>query len=269
MDAARRGELEKIALEVRKDVVRMLGVAGARGLSSALGAVEILVYLYWEQMKVYPGDRGRPDRDRFVPGKGALAPALYACLARKGFFDREELWSYSRLGAMLQGHPDIRTPGIDAPGGGLGGGIGIASGMCEFLALEGIGARVFCVVDDGEIACGSAWESIAGAARDSLGNLVLVVDSSLAGDMAAGRLEAFGWAVSRASGNDFLSLERAFREMDRSNRAPKALIARTASDGFPFSEADRGELGSPMSRDYIDNVLSTLEQGALDAEPNR
>ena len=158
MDSARRGELEKIALEVRKDVLRMLGVAHAGGFKKVAGVVDILVYLYWECMNVFPTERNRQDRDRFVLGKVVAAPALYACLAKCGYFSRDELWSYGRLGATLQGFADIRTPGVDAPWC-HGGGIGIACGIAQSFGREGQ-QRVFCLVDENDMLSGVAWESI-------------------------------------------------------------------------------------------------------------
>jgi transketolase len=257
MDVVRRGELEKVALEVRKDVVRMLGVAHASGLSRALAIVDILVYLYWEYMSVWPSERNRPDRDIFVMGKGSAAPALYACLARLGFFSRDELWSYGRLGAMLQGYPDVRTPGVDAPGGSRGGGIGLASGLALSLRMDGLGARVFCLMDDEEMCSGAAWESISSVGSDRLGNVVLIVDSNTEDGGTSRRLEAFGWDAVSADGNDFCSIECALVGMDRESPRPKALVVRTAGNG---------EESSPMSRDDMDNVLSLLEKETRNME---
>ncbi|MDR3281169.1 MAG: transketolase [Synergistaceae bacterium] len=257
MDAARHKELERIALEVRKDVVRMMGVARTLGISKALSIVDILVYMYWEHMKVYPGERNRPDRDRLVLGRGSAAPALYACLSRLGFFDRQELWSFSRLGAMLQGYPDIRTPGVDAPGGGLGGGLGIALGLGMGLRMEGVGARVFCVMDEYEMSVGAAWESASTAASDRLGRVVLIVDTNGTDTATAIRLEACGWSVTDADGSDMSSIESSFGALDYTSSTPKAVMMKT-SPGRDSSE--------PLSRFDMDNALSKLENGTVLAD---
>ncbi|MDR1137191.1 MAG: transketolase, partial [Synergistaceae bacterium] len=214
MNEIRRGELGKIALDVRKDVVRMFGVANAGGFSRALGIVDVLVYLYWEYMKVFPNERGRADRDRFVLGKGAAAPALYACLARRGFFGRDELWNYGRLGAVLQGYPDVRTPGIDAPWGSYGGAISLALGMSMSLRMEREGARVFCLMDEDETFRGEALEELSAPPSGNCGGIVLIVDSNSDGRRAERCLEAFGRHVSFADGNDFSSLESVFGGLD-------------------------------------------------------
>lgn len=275
MDDARKAELESLAVEVRKDVVRMLGVARSHGLGTALTTVELLVYLYWERMKASPADSRRKDRDRFVLSKGSAAPALYVCLARLGFFGREELWSYRRLGAMLQGVPDIRTPGVDAPSGAHGGGLGIAAGICLALRLGNAFPCVYCLMGDGELQEGVVWESLFAAAGHNLGNLILLVDANghmdggpLAGLKETGALAekfgAFGWFVTEADGHDFSSLELAFRGLEAADGKPKVLLARTRTDkGVPFSE--RGDLGNsrPMSSDDIERTLAHLESGEL------
>lgn len=273
MDDGRKAELESLAVEVRKDIVRMLGVARSYGLGSALTVVDLLVYLYWERMKVSPEDSWRKDRDRLVLSKGSAAPALYVCLARLGFFGREELWSYRRLGAMLQGVPDIRTPGVDAPSGAHGGGIGIASGICLALRLDNAFPRVYCVMGDGELQEGVVWESLFAASSHNLGNLVLVVDANghmdegpLAGLKETGALaekfRAFGWFVTDANGHDFASLERAFERLDDGGEKPKVVLARTCTgSGVSFLERGGLENSRPLSSDDIERALALLESG--------
>ena len=273
MNDARKIELESLALEVRKDVVRMVGVARSYGLASALTVVDLLVYLYWEQMKISLEDRRRRERDRLVLSKGSATSALYACLARLGFFSREELWSYRRLGAMLQGYPDIRTPGVDAPGGAHGGGIGIASGICLALRLDNLNPRVYCVMGDGELQEGVVWESLFAASSHNLGNLVLLVDANghtdkgpLAGLKETGALaekfEAFGWFVTDTDGHDFASLENAFANLENGGEKPKVVLARTCTgSGISFLEQGKLENTRPLSSDDMEKALTLLESG--------
>ena len=116
MDNKRIEELKSIAAEVRKDVLRMVGLARSGPFETSISAAGLLVYLYWEELLLIPSEPSRRDRDRFITDIPAAIPALYAVLARRGFFEREHLWHYRRLGAMLQALPDFkRTPGIDAP----------------------------------------------------------------------------------------------------------------------------------------------------------
>ncbi len=270
MTQVKMEELTKTALEVRKDVVRMLGVARSHGLEDALTVADILVYLYWNCMNASPTEKKDPRRDRFVLGKSSALPTLYACLAHRGYFGREELWSYRRLGTMLQGYPDIRTPGIDASGGLFGGGVGISAGMCLANRIDGIDARVFCMIGDAEFGEGAVWELIRSAARNRLGRLVLIVDVGAddpsrrpdPGSAASpyGPLESFGWSVCEADGHDFSSLQGAFDGMSFDDGRPKAVIARTNSGTVAGFLHKNGNGGSrPISKDDMDQVLSILD----------
>ncbi|MDR1580457.1 MAG: transketolase [Synergistaceae bacterium] len=249
MDSKRRGELEKIALDVRKDVVRMLGLAHVGGISKVIRVVNVLVFLYWEYMKVFPAERERADRDRFVMGNGAAAPALYACLARRGYFDRDELWNYGCLGAVLQGYPDMRTPGIDAPWPSHGGGISVASGMAAFLSSKDSFTRVFCLAGDEEMRSGVSWESAISLMTEGSRNFALIVESSGAADFIGEGLRAFGWKTAETR-NDFTSMSGAFSGLDFSESRPKAVILRTEDVGY-------GDM--PLSADEVDSVLSDME----------
>lgn len=268
---ARREELAKISIEVRKDVVRMVGVARSYGLASALAITDVLVYLYWECMNIRAEERNRRDGDRFVLGESAAAPTLYACLARRGYFEREELWNYRRLGTMLQGCPDIRTPGVDAPGGLYGGGVGIASGMALALAMKGWNSRVFCVTGGGEFCEGSVWESLYSASKMRTRNLVMIVDAnedcydgSVTDLMDSAslfiKLESFGWFVTVADGHDFDSLEMALGSLSYDDERPKAIIARTSTEKITeMLPQSVGDSSKPMSSDDMDKALTILE----------
>ncbi|MDR1021444.1 MAG: transketolase [Synergistaceae bacterium] len=267
MDDARRSELEGIALDIRKDVVRMAGVSKSSGLLPALTVVELLVYLYWEFMRIFPGQRNNPERDRLVLSSVSAAPALYACLSSLGFFDRDELWSYRRLGGMLQGYPDIRTPGIDAPGGTNG--LGIALGLALQIRMAGLGGRVFCVMGEGEPCGDGLWESIDAAAVHAPGNIFMIMESAgePGGEMEAEapllkRLASFGWKADVADGRDFASIERAFRSIKTPMREPAAIIALTGGsrrhpDAFESKAQDR-----PPSLDDVERALSELDTKA-------
>lgn len=272
MTDSRLGELKKIALEIRKDVVRMVGVSRSFGLASALTIVELLVYLYWEHMNVSFAKRQDADRDRLVLSKDSATSSLYACLARLGFFSRDELWSYRRLGATLQGYPDIRTPGVEAPGGIYGGGIGISCGIAHGLQMRQSSARVFCILGVGELSEGVVWESIDHAARNRLGNIFLLIDmNSKTGSAAdspaepqealAAKLEAFGWIVRCADGHDFNVLAEAFSAFDASSDAPKVLIASTCT-GMDVSDLPGNEENEAvfLSKDDMERALSFLER---------
>ncbi|MDR1514669.1 MAG: transketolase [Synergistaceae bacterium] len=268
MNDERRDELEKIALDVRKDVVRMAGVSKSYGLSSALSLVELLVYLYWERMKIFPGERNNPRRDRLVLSSGFAAPALYACLSKLGFFDREELWSYRRLGGMLQGHPDVRTPGVDAPGGTSG--LGIALGLALALRMAGYDEKVYCIVAAEDLQNGALWESIDAAAVHAPGNLVMIAESRTLSEGGPAetktplikRLGSFGWSASTADGHNFASIERAFQPLEAAGREPAAIIAMTGGRREYYDAFESRTQDKPPSMDDIEETLFRLDKEA-------
>ncbi|MDR1481789.1 MAG: transketolase [Synergistaceae bacterium] len=267
MKDVKRDELEAISLEVRKDIVRMVGIARANGPAPSLALANLLVYLYWEWLNVRPAERKKPDRDRFVTSHWDAVPALYACLAHIGFFGREELWSYRRLGATLQGCPDLRTPGIDAPSGARGGSLGIAVGMCLALRLDNLESRVHCLLGEDELREGVLWESVLSAASSGLGRLVAIIDVNRGGparDAEAAAVsrgfEAFGWSVFEVNGGDFMLLDSVFSALDFDDAKPKVIIARTKVDQELSSIESLCDSAKPMSDDEMDHALSLLER---------
>jgi transketolase len=272
-------ELERTALEVRKDVVRMIGLSRAHSLGSSLSLVDILVSLYFSLLSIRPEDPKWQDRDRFILGKTNACPALYAVLARKCFFDREELWSYRRLGAMLQGTQDPRrTPGVEAPGGNPGMGLGIANGVALGCRMNKTAARVFCLVGDGELNEGSVWESVMTAYRYKLTNLHAIVEvngtrmgSPLDGPISLSELErrfaAFGWKTYRADGHCFKSLLGTLEEMAENPLGPSVLLAETQwGRGVPSMENGGGKYLNPPNREKVEKALHELERAGKDLE---
>lgn len=271
MEVSRRRSLERTALEVRKDVVRMIGVARSGYLGSSLSAVDILVFMYRRILHVLPEDPRMHDRDRMVLGKGNACPALYAVLAERGFFDRKELWNFRRLGSMLQGYPEMpRTPGIDAPGGSLGMGLGISNGIALALRLDGVGSRVFCLLGEDELQEGSVWESAMQTSDLGLGNVTAIVDMNgvqMDGKVASTRkiqpvkekFGSYGWRSVHADGHDMEDLERAF-SFAVSDPVPCVILAETLP-GKGFSLAEKGLIGAsiPLDREMMEQALRELE----------
>jgi len=275
MDKVVLKRLEQISNTVRKDLIRMLGVARSGNLSSSLSIVEILTILYWREMKIFPEEPNSPERDRFVLSKGHGCPTLYGVLAHRGFFCREELWNFSRLGTMLQGHPQYSiTPGIDATTGSLGMGPGIASGMALALKDHPSSPWIYCLTGDGELQTGSFWEAVLFSSQYSLGNLVIIVD--LNGYQAEGstesiisleplydKFDSFGWKVVTADGHDFQDLERAFGEARKDRINPSVILASTIpGKGISFIEK-AGTCANRMilTREQMDLALRELSEG--------
>ena len=164
--------LQRIARELRMDIVEMIYRAASGHPGGSLSIVELLTTLYFDEMKQSPENRDDPERDRFVLSKGHSAPALYEALCKAGYFKREELWCLRQIGAMLQGHPDRKgTPGVDASTGSLGLGISAACGMAKAAKIYQNHYRVYALLGDGEMEEGSVWEALMFAAHYGLDNL--------------------------------------------------------------------------------------------------
>lgn len=265
MEETRLEELRSIASEVRKDIVRMVGVARSGPIETPLSLADLFVYLYWEELIVLPGRHHRNDRDRFVLGIGEATPALYAVLARRGFFDREELWHYRRLGAMLQALPDFRrTPGIDAPCVETGTTLSVASALSQALGNTDTSPRVFCLI---------GWDSfdledfIAGIRSIPSGKncrlvVIILTPRSCEGGELNERADEFsvcGWDVAFANGNDFVDIEMCFTAVGSEYSRPCAIFLTT--DGARSLSFVSGANGpQTMNLEEMDQALEELEE---------
>ena len=250
MEDRKKRELTEIARRIRVGVIESTNAAKCGHPGGSLSIAEILAWLYFgEEMNVRPEDPAWEDRDRLVLSKGHTAPALYAVLAERGSFPREELLTLRRMGSRLQGHPNMhKTPGVDMSTGSLGQGISAACGMALAGKLDRKGYRVFTIVGDGESQEGEVWEAAEFAAHYKLDNLCAVfdlnglqIDGKVAEVMNIApmdkKLEAFGWHVFHADAHDFESLEAAFAAARASKGAPSAILARSVKGkGVSFME---------------------------------
>ncbi|MGN1473508.1 MAG: transketolase [Eubacteriales bacterium] len=250
MEDRKKRELTEIARRIRVGVIESTNAAKCGHPGGSLSIAEILAWLYFgEEMNVRPEDPAWEDRDRLVLSKGHTAPALYAVLAERGFFPREELLTLRRMGSRLQGHPNMhKTPGVDMSTGSLGQGISAACGMALAGKLDRKGYRVFTIVGDGESQEGEVWEAAEFAAHYRLDNLCAVfdlnglqIDGKVAEVMNIApmdkKLEAFGWHVFHADAHDFESLQAAFAAARASKGAPSAILARSVKGkGVSFME---------------------------------
>ena len=179
MDSCRIEELKAIARNVRLGILEETYNAGSGHPGGSLSCTDILTYLYFEEMKVRPEEPKWVDRDRFVLSKGHAAPALYAVLAEKGFFPKEQLKTLRKIDSMLQGHPDMnKTPGVDISTGSLGIGLSNACGMALAARLDRKDLRVYTITGDGELEEGQIWEAAMFASHYSLDNLYAFVDAN-------------------------------------------------------------------------------------------
>lgn len=265
-EEAVRGECRR----VRRLVLEMIHRAGSGHPGGSLSCVEIIVTLYRRLMRHDPGNPSWEGRDRFVLSKGHGAPALYAVLARCGYFPERELGTLRRFGTRLQGHPHMQSlPGLDCSTGSLGHGLSIASGMALGLLMKGSGSRVYCLLGDGELQEGSVWEAAMSAPVLGLTNLTAIVDNNgvqldgrtcsiMAVEPLEKKWESFGWRVSRCDGHALSRLESA---LTRSGSAPSVVIADTVKGkGVPFMEGDCEWHGRAPDSNELQKALKGLEE---------
>ncbi|MBQ8816870.1 MAG: transketolase [Lachnospiraceae bacterium] len=266
-------ELQKMAVEVRKNLLIGLHAAKAGHPGGSLSAADIFTYLYFEEMNVDPKNPKWADRDRFVLSKGHTAPGLYATLALKGYFPVEEMVTLRKLGSMLQGHPCMQyTPGIDMSSGSLGQGISAAVGMALSAKLDGKSYRTYTLLGDGEIQEGQVWEAAMFAGFRKLDNLVVIVDNNnlqIDGEISSvcspypidKKFEAFNFHVINIDGNDFDQIDAAFKEAKATKGMPTAIICKTVKGkGVSFMENQAGWHGKAPNDAEFAQAMEELEK---------
>ena len=266
-------ELSKIANEVRKGVIKSTHSAKSGHPGGSLSVADIITYLYFEEMNVDSKNPQWADRDRFVLSKGHVAPALYAALAEKGFFPKEDLLTLRHVGSYLQGHPDMKgIPGVDMSSGSLGQGVSCAAGMALAAKMDNKDYRVYAVTGDGEIEEGQIWEAAMFAGFRKLDNLVVVVDNNnLQIDGAIDevcspypidkKFAAFNFHTIVIDGNDFDQIRAAFKEARETKGMPTAIIAKTVKGkGVSFMENQVGWHGKGPNDEECRIALEELEK---------
>ena len=266
-------KLMKTANEIRKDIVVSVHSAKAGHPGGSLSAAEIFTYLYFEELNVDPKDPDKADRDRFVLSKGHTAPGLYAALAERGFFPKEDLVTLRHTGSYLQGHPDMKCiPGVDMSSGSLGQGISAAVGMAIAAKMSGDTYRVYTLLGDGEIQEGQVWEAAMLAAHWKLDNLLVIVDNNnLQIDGPVDKVnspypidkkfEAFNFHVINIDGNDFDQIDAAFKEAKTVKGQPTAIIAKTVKGkGVSYMENQAGWHGKAPNDEQYEIAMEDLEK---------
>lgn len=249
MDSSEIKQLQILATKARMGAILGTFCAKSGHPGGSLSAADIFTYLYFKEMNVDPKNPKWEDRDRFVLSKGHCCPSLYAVLALKGYFEWDELSKLRHVGAMLQGHPDMKgTPGIDMSTGSLGQGISAACGMALSAKISNKSYRVYSVLGDGEVEEGQVWEAAMFAAHYKLDNLCFILD--LNGLQIDGKItdvmnptphdkkfEAFGFNVLNADAHDFDSIASAFAAARECHGRPTVIIAHSVKGkGVSFME---------------------------------
>lgn len=266
----RTKRLREIARKIRRHVIRDIYEAGSGHPGGSLSATEIITALYFYIMKHDPKNPQWDDRDRFVLSKGHSCPALYAALAESGYFDVEELLTLRKLGSRLQGHPSMKTPGIDICTGSLGQGLSLAVGMALGIRLDGKLSRVYVLLGDGELQCGEVWEAAMAAAYYNLGNITAIVDRNrlqidgstervMSLEPLAFKFKAFGWHVMEINGHNFDEIIDAVEKGKEIKGEPTVIIAHTTKGkGVSFMEGSVAFHGKPPNDEEFKIAMKEL-----------
>ncbi len=246
--------LESIARECRVQIIRMLTHAGSGHPGGSLSVIDLVVSIMFGRMRHDPKRPDWPERDRLILSKGHAVPAMYAAMARAGYFREERLITLRKLGSPLQGHPDrMALPGIEAATGSLGQGLSISLGMALGFRLGGKPNRVYCILGDGEIQEGQVWEAAMegpklGQPAHGLGNLTVILDENriqlddfvakiLDLEPVVQKWQAFGWPVIEIDGHDLDQIGKALDQAQAHPNGPTFIVAHTVKGkGVSFME---------------------------------
>ena len=254
--------MEKIAREVRKDILLQIYSAQSGHPGGALSCADILVAIYFNMIK---------DGDKVILSKGHASAALYAVLAEKGFFPKEELKTFRKLGSRLQGHPSLhKVPGIDAPSGSLGQGLSIANGLALSFKLDKKDNYVYCILGDGEIEEGQIWEAAMSSSHYKLNNVIafldynkLQIDGTNDEVMTIApvkeKFESFGWFVQEIDGHNFDEIITAVNNGKKQDK-PIMIIANTIKGkGISFMENNVSWHGKAPNYEEYEKAMKELE----------
>ena len=264
--------LERIATEVRKGILEEVYNAKSGHPGGSLSCADILTVLYFYQMNIDEEKPTDPNRDRFVLSKGHAAPALYSVLAEKGYFEKELLQTFRKIGSNLQGHPDMRkVEGVDMTTGSLGQGISTAVGMALASKMDRAGCKVYCLLGDGELEEGQVWEALTAASKNNLDNLCVIVDNNnlqIDGEIdevggmnnLTEKFMSFGFNVINIDGHNIDSIIDAFATARQTKGRPTAIIAKTIKGkGVSFMEGKAEWHGKAPSEEEYSRAMEELK----------
>ena len=242
-------ELQKKAIEVRKGIINAVYYGKSGHPGGSLSIADILTVLYFNELNIDEKNPKWEERDRLVLSKGHCSPALYSCLANRGFFDVEKLKTFRNIESNLQGHPDMnKVPGVDMTTGSLGQGLSSANGMAIAGKMDKKDYRVYCILGDGEIEEGQVWEAAMASNKYKLDNLCVIIDNNnlqidgtieevMSSYPIDEKFRSFGFEIIKIDGHDIEEILKAF-EVDKNIKGkPTCIIAKTIKGkGISFME---------------------------------
>jgi transketolase len=265
--------LKIVSANVRKDIIKMLELAGSGHPGGSLSSVELVVDLYFRHMKFNPKDTNDPNRDYFILSKGHVCPALYAVLAQLECITPDELCTLRKAGSRLQGHPakDKELPGIEVSTGSLGYGLSIGAGIAAGMKQAKKDNRVYVLMGDGEQQEGSIWEAAMAAPQFKLDNLCAIVDNNglqidgatkdvMNVEPLADKYRAFGWNVIEIDGHNLSEVDKAYLQFKETKGNPTAIIAKTIKGkGVSYMENLAQWHGKVPSKELVQKALEEID----------
>ena len=269
--------LEKIANNVRIDILEEVYNAKSGHIGGAFSIADILTVLYFNEMNIDAKSPDSPDRDRLVLSKGHASAALYAVLAEKGYIDKEGLKTFRNIDSKLQGHPDMnKVLGVDMTTGSLGQGLSVANGMALSSKLDSRGYRVYCILGDGELQEGQVWEAAMTAEKYQLDNLCVIIDANelqltdttmnvkgINQNDIEQKFRAFGFQTVVIDGHNIESIIRALTIAEMTKGKPTAIICKTIKGkGVSFMENQIDWHGKAPNDEEYKIAMQELKQEA-------
>jgi transketolase len=266
-------DLKIVSANVRKDIIKMLEIAGSGHPGGSLSAVELVVGLYFNHMRFNPKNTSDVNRDYFVLSKGHVCPVLYAVLAQLECFSSDELYTLRKAGSRLQGHPakDKRLPGIEVSTGSLGYGLSIGVGISAGIKQAKKDNKVYVLMGDGEQQEGSIWESAMAAPQFKLDNLCAIVDNNrlqidgatkdvMNVEPLADKYRSFGWNVLEIDGHNLSEVDKAYSQFKETKGKPTAIIAKTVKGkGVSYMENLAEWHGKIPSKELVQKALEEID----------
>lgn len=267
----KREALQSMATQLRRDVIEMTYKAQSGHPGGSCSLADVMAYLYFNRMRYDVNEPKALKRDRLVLSKGHAAPIWYAALAEAGFFPREEMLHLREIGHLLQGHPCVHIPGVDATTGSLGFGLSIAVGMAAAAKMDGLDVKVHAIVGDGEQGEGQIWEAAMAAPNLKLDNLTVILDRNkyqndgrtediMPLEPLADKWRAFNWNVVEIDGHDLDQIDAAFAAADACKGRPTLIYANTIKGKGCSYMLDQPQLHyTPPTKEQYESALEELK----------
>ena len=265
--------ISKNANRIRQDLITAIYYAKSGHPGGSLSCSDILAVLYFNEMNINPLKPEDKSRDRFILSKGHSAPALYATLAEKGYFSKDDLITLRNIDSVFQGHPDMnKVPGVDMTTGSLGQGLSVANGMAIASKMDKMGYRVYCLLGDGELEEGQIWEAAMTSSKYKLDNLCVIVDCNdlqligkteevkgLNAENIEQKFSSFGFNTKIIDGHNIEEIMQAFEDAKLVKEKPTAIIAKTIKGkGVSFMENNPAWHGKALNDEEYKKAIEEL-----------